>query len=245
MPRRVIGLDLVGRAADARGVSRLTPLGDGLWVVAAPFSLFGMRIGTRMTLVRLEDGSLVLHSAVPIDDALAEEIDALGPVRHVIAPNAFHHLFAQPALDRWPAARSWAAPGLEKKRRDLRIDARFDEDAALPFSRELEPLTIRGSKLGETVLLHRRTGTIVSSDLTENFVSSDHLPTRLYLKASGVYGQPGWSRLLRWLYDDRKRARASIERLLRWDFDRVVLAHGEPLTSGGRAAIDQTFRFLG
>ncbi len=226
-------------------MSRLTPLGDGLWVVAAPLSLLGMRIGTRMTLVRLEDGSLVLHSAVPIDDALAKEIDALGPVRHVIAPNAFHHLYAQPALDRWPDARSWAAPALAKKRKDLRIDARFDEDAALPFARELEPLTIRGCKLGETVLLHRRTGTIVSSDLTENFSYSDHLPTRLYLKASGVYGKPGWSRLLRWLYDDRKAARQSVERLLRWDFDRVVLAHGEPIVTGGRAAIEETFRFLG
>ncbi len=226
-------------------MSTLKPLADGIWVVAAPLSLMGFRIGARMTLVRLGDGSLVLHSAVPIDDALAREIDALGPVRHVIAPNTFHHLWAKPALERWPDARSWAAPGLEKKRKDLRIDARFDEDAALPFARELEPLTIRGCKLGETVLFHARTRTIVSSDLTENFVQVDHLPTRLYLKASGVYGKPGWSRLLRWLYDDKKLARQSVDRLLRWDFDRVVLAHGEPLSSGGRAAIEQTFRFLG
>jgi hypothetical protein len=226
--------------------SRLIPFADSLWSVAAPLSLLGFRIGTRMTVVRLASGALVLHSPVEIDDALGRAIDALGPVEHVIAPNLFHHLWAGPALARWPGARSYGAPGLEKKRKDLRLDARFDEDAALPFAGELEPLTIRGCKLRETVLLHRRTGTVVSSDLTENFVlGSDHWPTNLYLKVSGVHGKPAWSRLLRWLYADRKRARESIDRLLRWEFDRVLLAHGEPLASGGRAAVEQTFRFLG
>jgi hypothetical protein len=225
-------------------MSALTPFADGIWTVSAPQSMMGLHLGSRMTVVRLSGGGLLLHSPVPIDDALARSIDALGPVEHVVAPNLFHHLHAGAALSRWPGARSYAPEGLGKKRPDLRIDARFSEDAPLPFAGELEPLTIRGCQLGETVLFHGRTGTVISSDLSENFKTMDHLPTRLYLKASGVYGKPGWSRLLRFVYDDRKAARESIDRLLRWDFDRAVIAHGEPFTAGAKAAIVQTFEWL-
>jgi hypothetical protein len=222
----------------------LEPFAPELWISTAPLSFLGMRIGTRMSVVRLGDGSVLLHSPVPIDDALAREIDAIGPVRHIVAPNLFHHLHVGPALARWPDARSYAPAGLAKKRRDLRIDARFDEDADLPFSGELEPLSIRGCDLAETVLLHKASKTVVSADLSENFKTMDHLPTRLYLKVSGVYGRPGWSRLLRFVYKDHTLARASIDRLLRWDFDRAVIAHGEPFREGAKAAVEQTFTFL-
>lgn len=225
-------------------MARLTPFADDIWIASAPLSMMGLRIGTRMSVVRLQDGSVLIHSPVPLDDALAQEIDALGPVKHVIAPNLFHHLHVGPALSRWPDARSYGPEGLSKKRPELRIDTRFTEDADLPFAGELEPLTVRGCDLRETVLLHRRTGTVVSADLTENFLSHDHLPTRLYLKISGVYGKPGWSKLLRFVYKDRKAARESIDRLLRWEFDRAVIAHGEPLAAGAKAAVEQTFTFL-
>lgn len=225
-------------------MSRLTPFAENIWTVAAPMSLMGLQLGTRMTIVRLEDGGLLLHSPVPIDEALAQEITALGPVAHIVAPNAFHHFHVGPAMARFPEARSYGAPGLTLKRLDLRFGAMFTEETPLPFAKELEPLTIRGSLLGETVLLHRRSGTVVSSDLTENFRTHEHLPTRLYLKASGVYGKPGWSRLMRFLYRDRKAARESIDRLLKWDFDRAVIAHGEPFASGAKAAVEQSFTWL-
>ncbi len=64
----------------------------GIWTVATPLKLAGVNFGTRMTIVRVGGDGLVLISACPIDDALAAEIDTLGVVRGVVAPNAFHHL---------------------------------------------------------------------------------------------------------------------------------------------------------
>jgi hypothetical protein len=85
---------------------------------------------------------------------------------------------------------------------------------------------------------------VISADLTENFATSDHLPTRLYLKAVGIHGQVGWSRLLRFVYRDRAAARASVERLLEHDFDRLVIAHGDVLDRGGKDAVRATFAWL-
>jgi Domain of unknown function (DUF4336) len=225
-------------------MSLLTPFAEELWTVAAPMSLAGLQLGTRMTVVRQKDGGLLLHSPVPIDEALARQLTALGPVSHIVAPNAFHHFHVGPAMARFPEARSYGAPGLARKRPDLRFGATFTEETPLPFSGELLPLTIRGSMLGETVLLHRRSGTVVSSDLTENWKTHEHLPTRLYLKAAGLHGKPGWSRFLRFFYRDHKAARESIDRLLKWDFDKAVIAHGDPLSSGAKRAVEQSFSWL-
>jgi hypothetical protein len=174
---------------------QLTMFAQDLWTVSAPLTMMGLRLGTRMTVVRLEDGGVLLHSPVAVDDALAKEIEAIGPVKHIVAPNLCHPHHAGDASARFREAKLYAPEGLDKKRPDLRIDVKLSDEADLPFAGELEPLTIRGAELRETVFLHKRTGTVVSADLSENFHHVDHLPTRLFLKLGGVYGKPGWNRL--------------------------------------------------
>ena len=70
----------------------LRPLAQDLWVVERPQRFYGLEVGTRMTVLRLADGSLLLHSAVELDAALRRELDAIGRVRFAVAPNRVHHL---------------------------------------------------------------------------------------------------------------------------------------------------------
>lgn len=85
---------------------RLQPLADDLWTVRAPLKLGGLEIGTRMTVARLADGSLWLHSPVRPTADLTKELDALGPVRHIVAPSKMHHLFLMPFAEKYPEART-------------------------------------------------------------------------------------------------------------------------------------------
>jgi len=210
----------------------------GLFTVDAPLSFMGLHIGTRMTVVKLPDGTVLLHSPVPISPALCAEIAAIGPIAHIVCPNTYHHLHAGPWHQANPEAKLYGPEGLSKKRQDLRLEV-------MPTIDGLETVPIQGSMLEETVLVHPATNTLISSDLTENFVGPvDHAFTRMYLKANGTYGKPGWPRVLRLVYRDRKAARRSIDRLLEHDFDRVLLAHGDVLETGGKAAIRSTFEFL-
>lgn len=222
----------------------LERLADDLWCVALPFRYFGMWIGARMTVVRLPSGKLWLHSPVAIDDELAGRIEALGPVGHIVSPNVFHHVFAKAAHERWPGAKTHGPAALRVKRKDLRIDAELVDGKVPDWEGVLDGYTIRGSIIRETVFVHEPSRTLVSSDLTENFTHCDHLFTRWMLALGGVYKQVGWSKLLRWAYEDHAAARASIGELLTRDFDRVVLAHGDVIQSGGRDAIRRTFTFL-
>lgn len=225
-------------------MSELVQHAEGLWSVWAPHRFFGLHLDTRMTVLRLPGGGLWLHSVVPVDEGLAMQLQALGPVRHIVVPNLFHHVYASAAVQRWPEARVHGPAAMRRKRPDLRIDAELTETPDPGWGGALVPLHIDGSMLDETVFVHRPSRTLLSSDLLENFETSPHLGTRLYLKAAGIHGRVGWSRFLRPVYRDRLATRRSLERLLALDFDRIILAHGRVLEQGGPAAVREGFRWL-
>jgi hypothetical protein len=50
--------------------------------------------------------------------------------------------------------------------------------------------------------------------------------------------------MLRALVRDRPALRASVERILQWDFDRVVVTHGDVLEHGGKDALRAGFAWL-
>lgn len=225
-------------------MNQLQPFADDIWCVRAPLSFFGVHVGTQMTVVRLSDGGLLLHSPIPIDAALKREIDALGPVRHIVCPNLFHHLYGGDAKSLWPDALLHGPAALHAKRRDLRFDGLFSEQLHPDWQADLTAITIEGSALGETVLFHPRSRTLITVDLVENFQSSDHAPTRWYLKLGGVHRQIGWHRLLRFVYRDRAKARACVERILALPIDKVTVAHGDNIPADGRNRLREGLRWL-
>lgn len=222
----------------------LNQLADDLWEVSHPLRFLGFAIGTRMTVIRMPGGGLLLHSPVPVDDALASELAELGPVEQIVCPNAYHHLHAPKVQERYPEAKTIVAPGAATKQRTMRIDATLDGIADEAWEGSIEPYPIEGSMLGETVLFHRPSGTLVSADLLEYYEHHDELLTRTYLKLSGVYGQPSWNRLLRFVYRDKRKARASIDRLLELPIERITIAHGLVVEHDARNSLERGFAWL-
>ena len=222
----------------------LNELADGVWVAWAPQSFYGLQFGARMTVVRLGDGTLWVHSPIAIDDTLKAEVDALGQVAHIVAPSLFHHVHAGSAADRYPDAKLHLAPGLNKKRPDLKAGAVLSAESDPTWRGEVEALPIEGTMLGETAFIHHPSGTLVCSDLIENFETSDDLLTRMYLKLSGVHGKPGLSRALRLAFRDKKASRRSIDAILERPFTRVSVGHGDPLLEGGPEALRSSYTWL-
>jgi hypothetical protein len=61
----------------------------------------------------------------------------------------------------------------------------------------------------------------------------------------GFYDRVALSRVIRWTgFHDRRAARRAVDRLLALDFDRLVVGHGAPLTSGGRQALGAAYAWL-
>ncbi len=90
-----------GKAAHAEGVGyppldMPKPVADGVFIVD---SLLPGRLGSflpvRMTVVRLSNGDLLLHSPTGFKPALQRALEAIGPIRHLVAPNFAHWMFLQ------------------------------------------------------------------------------------------------------------------------------------------------------
>ena len=215
-----------------------------LWAQAAPQSFLGLHVGTRMTVLRLRDGTLLIHSPIAMTTGLKAEVDTLGTVRHIVAPNVAHHLYAGEWKDAYPGALLHGAVGLAKRRKDLGIDLELKGESHPDWQEDLATAFLDGTMLNETVFFHRPSRSLIVADLIENFETSAHWPTRTYLKLGGIHGQPGLSLPLRLVFRDKKRARRSIDEVLSWDFDRIVLAHGNVIESGGRDILRDAYTWL-
>jgi hypothetical protein len=204
----------------------LVAIAPELW--AAELQLqSSIRLRVRMTVAR-RDGGLWLHSPIAIDEALAGVLAELGEVRHIVAPNRFHHWFAGAAKRRYPAALLWAAPGLREKRSNLAFDRDLGEDAFV--GEGIEATFIEGARpWSEHVFFHAETGTMVCTDLLFNIREERHAPTRWLYRAIGSFGHLRTNRVWSLLADDRAALSRSLERLLRWDVRRVIMAHGDPI----------------
>ena len=224
---------------------QLIPLGENLWVAERPQTFYGLPVGTRMTVIRLSGGRLLLHSPVALDSRLRAELDALGRVCLAVAPNRVHHLYAGAVALAYPETRLWIAPGLERKRPDLEFVALLGDEAPEEWRGEVDQIFFRGRPYeNEVVFFHRASRTLILCDLAFNFGPRAATPTRLLMKLLRSYGHFGPSKLDPLLIRDRDAARQSLERILAWDFDRVVVAHGEVLASGGREALRTGYSWL-
>lgn len=220
-------------------------LAKDLWVTERPQRFLGIEMGTRMTVLRLANGALFVHSPVRLDAETRQALDALGPVAAVAAPNKYHHLYVGDYFAAYPNARIYAAPGLSEKRRDLRFYGVLTDEAPPLWAGQIDQLVFRAlAATNDVVFCHRATGTLIMTDLVFNVHHADSFATRLVFKLDDAYGKFGPSRLWRLLMRDRAAARAAVDRILLWDFDRVIMAHGEVLETGGRQALRDSFGWL-
>lgn len=218
----------------------LTKHADNLWSVAQPHRLGLFELGRRMTIVRLSDGRLLLHSPVPLDDDDARTIAALGRVGFIAAPNLMHHRFVPDLKARFPEARVLGVPGLADKRPDLALDAELREIPEL--ARDLDLLLVEGMpKLNEVALVHRASRTLVLADLIFHFAAAPNLATGLYLRLTGAVGRPATTAYTRSLIRDRVAFRRSVDALLSLDFDRLLVPHRDVVEHGARNALAQAF----
>jgi hypothetical protein len=202
------------------------------------------RVPLRSVIARLRDGSLWVYSPIAPAPGLLAQVSALGPVRWLVAPSRYHHLFVSPWREAFPSARLYGAQGLETKRRDLRFDALLD-GGPRPEWPELDSLVFRGLPVfREVEFLHRPSRTLIVCDLVFHIVDARGVAW-LTFRLDDMVGRFGPSRMLRMMMRwNGALAREDLERMLDWDFDRIVMAHGEIVESGGKDALRRAFAFL-
>lgn len=230
---------------------RLKERAPGLWTadgqadIAVPVFLRRYDFSTRMTVIGLPDGGLFVHSAIRLDDAVRADLDRLGRVRAIVAPNKAHHLFVGDYTAAYPEAKLYGAIGLPEKRKDLRFSGMLGDEPRPEWRGVVEQRTVRGMPmLNEVAFFHPSSRTLVLTDLVFNVPAHRPWGIPIVFRLMGAGGRFGPHRFVRWMIRDQKTARESLGAILRWDFDRVIMAHGDVLESGGRQKLRDAFSFI-
>ncbi|MES2341209.1 MAG: DUF4336 domain-containing protein [Pseudomonadota bacterium] len=226
----------------------LQPFGPEIWLSAGPETqVMGFRYPTRMVVIRLAGGELLVWSPVALTATLKAEVEALGEVRHVVAPNSLHDLFLAEWRRAYPKATFHAAPGLRQARRDLVFDADLGDTPPPEWAGDLDQVIVRGNRITqEVVFFHRPSGTVIFTDLIQQFPPGwfkgwRGIVARLDLMTEA---EPQVPRKFRLAFTDRPAARGAVRRILEWPADRVLMAHGAPVERDGRDFLVRAFSWL-
>ncbi|GIW42643.1 MAG: hypothetical protein KatS3mg076_3220 [Candidatus Binatia bacterium] len=227
----------------------LIPFGPEIWYAdGPPVRWLGFPYPTRMAVVRLSGDKLWVWSPISPTESLAEHVQGLGRVTHLVSPNKLHHLFLRPWHERWPEALLHASPGLPRKRPDLPFGSLLADEPHPGWAGEIDQVVFRGSLvMDEVVFFHRKSRTAIVADLVQKLDPSPYARwQRLLLRLDGVLGEKGSApREWRALFWNRKLARKALHSVLGWQPERLLLAHGTCVPSGASEALREAFSWLG
>jgi hypothetical protein len=226
------------------------PFAENLWIIdGPPVRDMGVMFTTRMAVVKLSDGSLWVNSPVSVPFDTLNCITELGSVRYLLAATPRHvwRLAAWHTL--FPAARLWAPrpTPFTLKKGHLPFTGILGEMPPQAWMDDLDQLAFKGNPLIEEVLFfHKQSRTVIIDDLIQIHSKVRGRPFRnALLKLGGVASPHGGVPLdIRLSFTNRNLARRSLEKLLSWDFDRLVIAHGACIESDAKPFVKRAFRWL-
>jgi Domain of unknown function (DUF4336) len=238
-------------------INVLKPEAENVWIVDGPeirmsypyLPFVKAPFPTRMTLVRLSDGGLWVHSPTPITDELAQAVDALGTVRFLVAPNLLHYRWISDWKERYPHARAYAAPGTRQRaaKHFTGFDAELTEVPPTEWQGAFKQVVVHGDYLTEVAFLHEASRTLILTDLIENFepVRISNRLMRWGYCLSGCCDPDGKMPidLRSTFWRHRGGVRQAVERMLTWRPARVILAHGRWYPDNADGELKRAFRW--
>ncbi len=214
-------------------------LDKNLWVNEAELTLFGANFGNRMTVIRLNDGTLLIHSPTRINDLIVNKVKKLGEVRYIVTPNNFHGLYAEEWCNDFPEAKYYSAKEDHHEGHKLEIlMGEIGDD-------EIEIVKMEGApKVNEYALIHKETNTLILTDMAFNIQSNVSMWSKVFFKLNGALGKFGPSKLIKTMVSDPAALKVSIDRLLASDIKRIIVSHGDVVECEAMAILEEAYFWL-
>lgn len=211
----------------------VTAVDDGILTVTGRIPMPLVEFERRMTVVRLNDGSSVIYSAVALDEDGMREIEALGSPRYLVVPGDAHRLDAKIYKERYPHLRVLAPPGAKDRvEKVVPVDATQVDFGDPNVTWQI----VAGAGGHEAALIVRRASgtTILVSDLIANLRAKGGFEGwMLHLMGFAGHGPqvPVTERLL--MVESKAQLR---QQFLDWaaipDLKRIIMSHGKPIEYG-------------
>lgn len=218
---------------------------DAIWVSERPVWFSGVRLRARSTVVRLEDGALLVHSPPEPTEAFCAALRALGELRWIVVPNCFHHLGAPATAARFASAKVVGPPSAPAHNAKLQLHLGLTDDAFLGAVKELEAIPLEGCPfLDETVFFHRPTGSLIGADLVLSAGPRDHWTWRWAARLTGCYENVRPPPDVRKKTKPSEAAARSIDRMAALPLKRLLVAHADTIEERPSEQLLDAWRFV-
>jgi hypothetical protein len=211
-------------------------IADDVVLMSYPLRAFGINFKRNVTLLRLSDRRIVIHSTAQFTEQDVAAIQQFGEPGWLVEATLMHDTFAkkgQAALPDIP----YLAPDGFARGTGLPTESLFPPPA--DWGGEIDVLKIEGCRMNEHVLFHRRSRTLVVADLFFSFPDETRgwprFFVRHFMRLPRLFGI---SAFYRWFVIHDKHAFArSMNALLDWDFERLIVAHWNPIETGAKSVV--------
>ena len=222
---------------------------DDIWIVDGDeVPWYGMPYTTRTTIVRLENGDLWIHSPGKLSEYLLSEVNTLGIVKHLVSPNKIHHLFMADWKEKYPMAILYASPGLKDKRSDIQFEEELEDHPNQSWEKEIDQIIFKGSSMmEEVVFFHESSGTLILTDLIENF-HPDYFSgyKKILAKVTGIVS-PNGKTPLDWrmsFFFGKNQAKECLDKMISWNPKRIIVSHGECIFNDAVGFLKRSFSWV-
>jgi hypothetical protein len=231
-------------------VPELQAFANNLWIIDGPnVRDLGVKFTTRMAVVKLSNGLVWVSSPVSVDFATLTRMTVMGTVKYLIAGTQ-RHVWRLEAWHRlFPDAELWAprTTPITLKKGPLPFTGVLGDTPSHGWSADFDQLAFKGSPLIEEIIfLHKESRTVILDDLIQNHPIANGKPLRnALLKLSGAaYPNGGVPLDIRLTFTRRHLAQQSLQKLLAWEFDKLIIAHGVCIKTQAKSFVERAFRWL-
>jgi len=216
----------------------------GVALMQYPLRAFGIDFRRCVTLLRLADGRVVIHSSAPFTAEDVAAIRRFGVPSWLVEATLMHDTFAQPVRAVFPDLPYLAPEGFAKL---SGVPSRSLDSPPSDWAGQIEVLKIEGlRKNNEHAFYHRASRTLVLADLLFHFpVDSRGWPRFFARHMMRLPRLSGISAFFRLMIRDREAFALSMEKMLEWNFEQIVVGHGEPIQNDAKRIITQALRERG
>jgi len=231
-------------------MQEIQPFGENIWIVDGPnVRDMGLLFTTRMTIVKLSDGSVWVESPVTLPAETLQQITRLGTIRYIVSSTQRHIWRLKEWHSLFPQAQLWApqTSSFALGRDMASVSSILTDVACEGWARDMDQLIFKGSHVFiEALFYHRSSRTVIMGDLIQAnpMLKGRFIRNGLFRLSGAAAPKGGVGFDIRRSFRNRVLARQSLEQLLTWDFDKLIIAHGNCVQENAKAYVKEAFQWL-
>ncbi|KAF8886131.1 hypothetical protein BD779DRAFT_1673311 [Infundibulicybe gibba] len=241
-------------------IREVTP---GIWTFSRPFAAFGiLPWGGRSTAIKLSSGDVWVLASTPLTEETKSTLDKLGPVAngcrrppslilgYFPSQSVVHDdqdlLFEAEYKRAYPEAKVIGVEPLvaKKKKQGLVLDGAYGADppeTLYGFEEEIKACYFSGFSSKDVAWFHVATKTLIQADLLFNLPGYEQYSKVKKSPKIPIIGKfDPWGsfhkRFLSLQGKDKEAMRRDANIVASWDFERVIMCHGDVIETDGKKA---------